>query len=165
LFPKELPKTVKVRPVENVIATKSNVQVEKTEAVKRKLQESVGAESVRRSWKSGRVVAATKPKSNTSGGFFMDDDELPPAVAQWEKNKGKSKPGHLLGIGEPEDLILGIENGIDTFDCVAPTRIARNGAAYIRGGRINLFNAQFVSDVTPIEKDCGCYTCTNYKVQ
>jgi hypothetical protein len=104
LFPKELPKTVKVRPVENVIATKSNVQVEKTEAVKRKLQESVGAESVRRSWKSGRVVAATKPKSNTSGGFFMDDDELPPAVAQWEKNKGKSKPGELKFLGRSPNV-------------------------------------------------------------
>lgn len=95
------------------------------------------------------------------GGSF-DKDDIGTAVGWVCEELPENKPRHLLGIGEPEDLILGIENGIDTFDCVAPTRIARNGAAYIKGGRINLFNAQFVSDFTPIEKDCGCYTCTNY---
>jgi queuine tRNA-ribosyltransferase len=95
------------------------------------------------------------------GGSF-DKDDIGTAVGWVCEELPENKPRHLLGIGEPEDLILGIENGIDTFDCVAPTRIARNGAAYIKGGRINLFNAQFVSDFTSIEKDCGCYTCTNY---
>jgi queuine tRNA-ribosyltransferase len=68
-----------------------------------------------------------------------------------------------LGIGTPLDLILGIENGIDTFDCVAPTRIARNGAAYVHTGKtINLLNAQFIADFGPIDEKCHCYTCTNY---
>jgi queuine tRNA-ribosyltransferase len=55
-----------------------------------------------------------------------------------------------------------IENGVDTFDCVAPTRIARNGAAYTRTGRINLLNAKYVEDFTPIDPACGCYSCKNY---
>ena len=79
-------------------------------------------------------------------------------------------PRHLLGIGDPKDLILGIENGVDTFDCVAPTRIARNGTAYCRtknsdnGDKytINLLNAKFINDSLPIDKDCTCYTCKNY---
>jgi len=96
------PTQVVVQPV-NVIETQKKVQVEKTEQ-KRKLQESVGAESVRRSWKANRVSAATKPKSDKSGGFFMDDDELPPAVAQWEKNKGKTKPGELKFLGRSPNV-------------------------------------------------------------
>lgn len=78
------------------------------------------------------------------------------------------KPRHLLGIGEPEDLILGIENGADTFDCVAPTRLGRNGSAYVHGagdngrGRINLLNARFVQDFGSLDSECGCHTCTHY---
>jgi queuine tRNA-ribosyltransferase len=110
---------------------------------------------------SAKTIGAMNFDGFGIGGSF-DKDDIGTAVGWVCEELPENKPRHLLGIGEPEDLILGIENGIDTFDCVAPTRIARNGAAYIRGGRINLFNAQFVSDVTPIEKDCGCYTCTNY---
>lgn len=74
----------------------------------------------------------------------------------------EGKPRHLLGIGEPEDLILGIENGADTFDCVAPTRLGRNGAAYTSDGRVNLLNARFVDDLGPLDRQCGCYTCRHY---
>ena len=95
------------------------------------------------------------------GGSF-DKDDIGTAVGWVCAELPENKPRHLLGIGEPEDLILGIENGIDTFDCVAPTRIARNGAAYIPGGRINVFNAKFVDDLSPLQDGCGCYTCTHY---
>ncbi len=110
---------------------------------------------------SARTIGAMACDGFGIGGSF-DKKDIGTAVGWVCEELPESKPRHLLGIGEPEDLILGIENGIDTFDCVAPTRIARNGAAYTKKGRINLYNAQFVSDFTPIEKECGCYTCTHY---
>ncbi len=74
----------------------------------------------------------------------------------------ESKPRHLLGIGEPEDIFLGVEAGMDTFDCVTPTRIARNGTLYTKKGKINILNQKYKEDFSPLEKDCSCYTCTNY---
>ena len=74
----------------------------------------------------------------------------------------EEKPRHLLGIGEPADLFGGIENGVDLFDCVAPTRMARNGTLHTKDGRMNILNAQFREDFSPIEKGCACYTCMHY---
>lgn len=74
----------------------------------------------------------------------------------------EGKPRHLLGIGEPNDLFGGVENGIDLFDCVAPTRIARNGSLYTKSGRINIGNSKFREDFTPIDDSCACPTCKNY---
>jgi len=71
------------------------------------------------------------------------------------------KPRYLMGVGEPIDLIEGIKRGIDMFDCVLPTRIARHANAFTRAGKINLRNAKYKEDFTPIE-DCDCYTCKNY---
>ena len=73
------------------------------------------------------------------------------------------KPRHWLGMGaEPRDFFIGIENGIDTFDCVAPTRQARNGALYTHDGRINLINAKYKTDFSPIDPACDCYTCQHH---
>lgn len=72
------------------------------------------------------------------------------------------KPRHLLGIGEPEDLFIGIENGIDTFDCVAPTRIARTGSVYTSRGIINLLNSKYRNDFSPIDERTPSYTSKNY---
>jgi queuine tRNA-ribosyltransferase len=75
----------------------------------------------------------------------------------------EKKPRHLLGMGaQPVDLFLGVEYGIDTFDCVAPTRQARNGALFTYDGRINIKNSEFKDDYGPIDKECDCYTCKNY---
>jgi queuine tRNA-ribosyltransferase len=103
------------------------------------------------------------------GGSF-DKDDIGTAVGWVADELPEGKPRHLLGIGDPSDLILGIENGMDTFDCVAPTRIARNGAAYCSDkdltlttkNTINLLNARFVEDFSPIDPSCACYTCKNY---
>jgi len=73
-----------------------------------------------------------------------------------------NKPRHLLGIGEPADLFAGVENGADTFDCVAPTREARTSAVYSPDGRFNLSNSTFRRDFSPIDSECKCYTCANY---
>ena len=81
----------------------------------------------------------------------------------------EEKPRHLLGIGSPEDIEKAVMAGVDTFDCVAPTRLARNGAALVDGGhrhggasRFNLKLAKNLEDKNPIDKKCGCYTCKNY---
>jgi len=63
---------------------------------------------------------------------------------------------------QPADLFLGVEYGIDTFDCVAPTRQARNGALFTYDGRINITNSKYFDDFSPIDKECNCYTCKNY---
>lgn len=95
------------------------------------------------------------------GGSF-DKDDLATAVRWVNEILPEGKPRHLLGIGEPEDLFLGVENGCDTFDCVAPTRIARTGSLYTKTGKINLRNAEHKTALIPIEEDCGCYTCKHY---
>lgn len=73
-----------------------------------------------------------------------------------------NKPRYLMGVGSPEDLWEGVARGIDLFDCVLPTRLARNGAVLTRQGRLNIRNAQFARDPQPIEPGCQCYTCRNF---
>jgi queuine tRNA-ribosyltransferase len=110
---------------------------------------------------SARIIGEMAFDGYGVGGSF-DEQDLGTAVGWVNQILPEDKPRHLLGIGEPKDLFLGIENGVDTFDCVAPTRIARNGSVTTKLGRINLFNAQYREDFTPIEVDCHCYTCSNY---
>ena len=95
------------------------------------------------------------------GGSFTKND-IGTAVNWVTSILPEEKPRHLLGIGEPIDMFLGVENGIDTFDCVAATRIGRNGGLYTHDGRININNTRFKNDFTPIDKDCPCYVCTHY---
>ncbi|MEK9182307.1 MAG: tRNA guanosine(34) transglycosylase Tgt [Patescibacteria group bacterium] len=95
------------------------------------------------------------------GGSFAKED-MSTAVKWVSGILPEEKPRHLLGIGEPEDLFMGIENGVDLFDCVSPTRIARNGSLYTMSGNINILNAKFISDFSKIDEDCHCYTCENY---
>ena len=71
------------------------------------------------------------------------------------------KPRYLMGVGEPIDLLEGVERGVDMFDCVLPTRIARHANAFTHHGKINLRNAKYKEDFTPID-ECDCYTCTHY---
>ena len=72
------------------------------------------------------------------------------------------KPRYLMGVGEPEDLLEGIEAGIDMFDCVMPTRNARNGTLFTSTGKISIKQSRFNQDSTPLDSDCTCYTCQNY---
>ena len=74
----------------------------------------------------------------------------------------EDKTRYLMGVGEPMDIIEGVIRGIDLFDCVLPTRIARHGNAFTKNGKMNLKNAKYKEDFTPIEEDCDCYTCQNY---
>ena len=74
----------------------------------------------------------------------------------------EDKPRYLMGVGDPIDIIEGVIRGVDMFDCVLPTRIARHGNAFTRNGKINIKNAKYKEDFTPIEENCDCYTCRNY---
>ncbi len=96
------------------------------------------------------------------GGSFEKDD-LHSAVRWVNEELPEEKPRHLLGIGEPEDLFMGVENGVDLFDCVAPTRNARStGTMYTKEGRMRIMNTKYREDFNPVESDCGCYTCKNF---
>jgi queuine tRNA-ribosyltransferase len=72
------------------------------------------------------------------------------------------KPRYLMGVGAPEDLLEGVARGVDLFDCVLPTRLARNASLFTQKGRLNIRNAQFARDPAPVERDCTCYTCRNF---
>ena len=74
----------------------------------------------------------------------------------------EDKVRYLMGVGEPEDIIEGVIRGVDIFDCVLPTRIARHGNAFTKYGKISLKNAKYKEDFTPIEEGCDCYACKNY---
>ncbi|MBQ0078902.1 MAG: tRNA guanosine(34) transglycosylase Tgt [Eubacterium sp.] len=74
----------------------------------------------------------------------------------------KDKPRYLMGVGSPDYLFEGVERGLDMFDCVLPTRIARHGMAMTSEGRLNIKNAKFARDFTPLDHKCNCYTCRNY---
>jgi queuine tRNA-ribosyltransferase len=95
------------------------------------------------------------------GGSFAKED-MSTAVKWVNEILPEEKPRHLLGIGEPEDLFMGIENGVDLFDCVLPTRLGRNGSIYTKQGKIIIMNTKYRNDFKPIEDDCECYTCKNY---
>ncbi len=73
-----------------------------------------------------------------------------------------NKPRYLMGVGAPEDLVNGIQRGVDIFDCALPTRLARHQAAMTRLGRLNLLNASYAHDTRPIEDGCACYTCFHF---
>ncbi|MEI6296664.1 MAG: tRNA guanosine(34) transglycosylase Tgt [bacterium] len=110
---------------------------------------------------SAKVISAMDFDGFGIGGSF-DKEDVYKALIWVNEVLPEDKPRHFLGIGAVEDLFGGIENGVDTFDCVAPTRMARNGALETSEGRLNINNAKFKTDFTPIEKDCECYTCKNY---
>jgi len=74
----------------------------------------------------------------------------------------KDKPRYLMGVGTPDCLIEGVLRGVDMFDCVHPTRIARNGTAMTSTGRVVVRNATYERDFTPLDSECDCYTCKNF---
>ena len=74
----------------------------------------------------------------------------------------KDKPRYVMGVGTPDHLFEGVERGVDMFDCVLPTRLARNGAAMTSQGRVSIKNAKYERDFTPLDPECDCYTCRNY---
>jgi queuine tRNA-ribosyltransferase len=74
----------------------------------------------------------------------------------------QDKPRYVMGVGRPADLVVGIGAGVDLFDCVLPTRNARNGQLFTSAGRINIKNARYAEDDRPLDPACGCYTCRTH---
>ena len=95
------------------------------------------------------------------GGAFGKKDLA--AAVEWVTSElPEEKPRHLLGIGTPEDILAAVAAGCDTFDCVTPTRNARNGGLYTYDGRMSIGRAEYTTDQKPIEEACDCYTCKNH---
>ncbi len=83
-------------------------------------------------------------------------------IALVSESLPEDKPRYAMGIGMPVDIIEAVERGVDMFDCVAPTRYGRNGTAFTSAGKITVRNGAFAKDLGPLDKRCGCYTCTNF---
>jgi queuine tRNA-ribosyltransferase len=116
--------------------------------------------------KAAKDLAELNEDGITFDGFglggALDKENLGTIVSWMTEELPRKKPRHLLGIGEPDDLFVGVENGADTFDCVAPSRQARTSAVFTPEGRTNITNAKFNRAFNPIQEDCDCYTCKNY---
>lgn len=110
---------------------------------------------------SARALGAMDFDGYGIGGSFNKDD-MAQAVGWVNNILPEEKPRHMLGIGEPMDIFSGVENGCDLFDCVSPTRVARHGRIYTRGGTLQIKNARFKKDFSPLGTGCECYTCRNY---
>ncbi len=95
-------------------------------------------------------------------GGALEKENLGTIIGWCAEELPEDRPRHLLGISEPDDVFTAIENGADTFDCVSPTRVARNSAFYTPHGRFNLSGRRYRTDFTPLQEGCDCYTCTHY---
>ena len=127
----------------------------------------------------GIVQGGIFPELRAQSARFMTDLDLPGyaigglAVGETKAQMAQTldavnpllpanKPRYLMGVGAPEDLVRGVLSGIDMFDCVLPTRLARHGSAMVAGGRMNMRNARYEADPAPLVETCGCYTCRNF---
>ena len=121
-------------------------------------------ESLRK--ESAEVLSAMEVEGKKFDGFGIggsfEKEDMSTAVTWVNNILPEDKPRHLLGIGEPEDLFMAVENGCDLFDCVTPTRLGRNGTVYTNSGKIHIGNAAYTTDFTPLQEGCGCYACKNY---
>ena len=113
---------------------------------------------------SARVIGAMPFAGISIGGLSVGE----PKAEMWGMLRyvtpelPRGKPRHLLGVGSPEDFVIGVGLGIDMFDCALPTRVARHGGLFTRYGRVNITSARFRAERGPIEAECDCYTCRNY---
>lgn len=114
---------------------------------------------------SARFIAGLDFAGNAIGGLSVGETKAE-MLAVLELMDGllpADKPRYLMGVGTPEDLVACVSRGVDIFDCVLPTRLARHDAAMTRyGNRLNMINANFASDPSPIDEECQCYTCVNF---
>ncbi|MBO0779391.1 MAG: tRNA-guanine transglycosylase, partial [Ktedonobacteraceae bacterium] len=113
---------------------------------------------------SARIVGSMPFPGLSIGGLSVGE----PKAEMWEllshvtPELPRDKPRHLLGVGSPEDVVVGVGLGMDMFDCVLPTRVARHGGLFTSAGRVNIKAARFRTVRGPIEEGCDCATCRNY---
>ena len=113
---------------------------------------------------SARVIAGMDFPGNAIGGLSVGETkpEMHAMLDIVNAILPEDKPRYLMGVGTPQDLVQCIQRGIDIFDCVLPTRLARHNAAMSDSGRMNMMNAQYARDERPVSETCTCYTCQNY---
>jgi queuine tRNA-ribosyltransferase len=113
---------------------------------------------------SAEFISSMDLPGNAIGGLSVGETkaEMHAVLEAIDPILPKDKPRYLMGVGTPEDLVNGVMRGVDIFDCVLPTRLARHNAAMLRKGRLNLVNAMYARDPNPIDSDCTCYTCKHY---
>jgi queuine tRNA-ribosyltransferase len=114
--------------------------------------------------KSAKFIASLDLPGNAIGGLSVGEtkEEMYSILDVVNPILPKGKPRYLMGVGTPDDLINGIIRGIDIFDCVLPTRLARHKAAFTPNGRINMANVEHARSSLPIDENCTCYTCQNF---
>lgn len=113
---------------------------------------------------SAQFIASLDLPGNAIGGLSVGETkpEMHAMIERVNSILPENKPRYLMGVGTPEDLVEGVRRGIDLFDCVLPTRLARHSAAMTDNGRMNLMNAQYARDERPISEHCTCYTCQHH---
>ena len=113
---------------------------------------------------SAKFIASLDTPGIAIGGLSVGEtkEEMHAMLEVMEPLLPENKPRYLMGVGTPEDLINGVARGIDIFDCVLPTRLARHNSAFSPDGRLNLMNAAFARDERPIDETCDCYTCKTF---
>jgi queuine tRNA-ribosyltransferase len=114
---------------------------------------------------SAAYIASLGFPGHAIGGLSVGEtkDEMHAMLELMDEVLPTDKPRYLMGVGTPADLVNGVMRGVDIFDSVLPTRLARHNSAFTRsGGRLNLLNAAYTRDSRPVDKDCSCYTCQNF---
>ena len=113
---------------------------------------------------SARFIAALDTPGIAIGGLSVGEtkQEMHETLDVVTPLLPENKPRYLMGVGTPEDLINGVARGIDIFDCVLPTRLARHHSAFAPEGRLNMMNASFARDESPIDATCDCYACKTF---
>jgi queuine tRNA-ribosyltransferase len=113
---------------------------------------------------SAEFISSMDFPGNAIGGLSVGETkaEMHAVLEAIDPILPQDKPRYLMGVGTPEDLVNGVMRGVDMFDCVLPTRLARHNAAMLRKGRLNLVNASYAKDPNPIDAGCTCYTCMHF---
>jgi queuine tRNA-ribosyltransferase len=142
----------------SIKAHRQNIEMNKRQAIYGVVQGG-RFEDLRRY--SAKTLASMDFDGFGIGGSYVKED-LDTAVGWVCEELPEEKPRHLLGIGEPMDVFNGVEKGVDTFDCVAATRVARTGQVYTAHGKITISRETYIRDFSPLEESCDCYTCRNF---
>jgi queuine tRNA-ribosyltransferase len=113
---------------------------------------------------SARYISSLNFPGNAVGGLSVGESkpEMHTVLDWMDRALPEDRPRYLMGVGSPADIIEAVARGMDMFDCVLPTRLARHHAAILRRGRLNLLGSAFTRDPRPLDSDCSCYTCHNF---
>ncbi|MCL4542472.1 MAG: tRNA guanosine(34) transglycosylase Tgt [Deltaproteobacteria bacterium] len=114
--------------------------------------------------KSARIMSGLDADGYAVGGLAVGEtkETMFKMLSSSVSNLPKNKPIYLMGVGTPEDIINAVSLGVDMFDCVMPTRNARNGFAFTSSGTVNIKNSKYKSETGPLDPDCGCFCCKNF---